>query len=306
MEKEKIINNPFSVSIEEFLRFLRVEKGASDNTLDSYYRDLTRFADLMINEGVQEPQEVQRDNILKYLLTLKKKSLSSRSISRNISAIRSFYRFLIMEERIIKDPTIDIESPKFWQRIPKTISIRDMETLLSTPKIDTPQGIRDQAMLELLYGTGLRVSEMVSLSLNDINFEVGFLRCMGKGSKERIVPLGKTAIQSLKRYLEKGRPHLRKNKPEKGILFLTRLGKSISRQSAWKIVKKYTIKACVGKNITPHSFRHSFASHLLEGGADLRAVQIMLGHSDISTTQIYTHVSRNHIRKVYEKLHPRA
>lgn len=306
MEKEKIINNPFSVSIEEFLRFLRVEKGASDNTLDSYYRDLTRFADLMINEGVQEPQEVQRDNILKYLLTLKKKSLSSRSISRNISAIRSFYRFLIMEERIIKDPTIDIESPKFWQRIPKTISIRDMVTLLNTPRIDTPQGIRDQAMLELLYGTGLRVSEMVSLSLNDINFEVGFLRCMGKGSKERIVPLGKTAIQSLKRYLEKGRPNLCKNKPEKGILFVTRLGKSISRQSAWKIVKKYTVKACVDKNITPHSFRHSFASHLLEGGADLRAVQIMLGHSDISTTQIYTHVSRNHIKKVYEKLHPRA
>lgn len=238
------------------------------------------------------------------MLSQKDKGLSANSISRRLTAIRVFYRFLVRERILKTDPTSQIDSPKLWKKIPNTLSLNEIEALLNQPNLRTNQGIRDRAILEVIYATGMRVSEVVNMNNDDINLDIGFLRCIGKGNKERIIPLGRKAIDSIKRYREKTRPFLL-NKKESKLLFLNRFGKKLSRQSLWKIIKKCARQAKIKKDIKPHILRHSFATHLLERGADLRAVQEMLGHSNISTTQIYTHINKDRLKTIHRTFHPR-
>jgi integrase/recombinase XerD len=238
-------------------------------------------------------------------MSLQEKGRATATLSRNMASIRAFYQFLVRDKFIDKDPSIHLETPKIEKRLPKVLSVEEVERLLDSPPMNHPAGLRDKAMLELLYATGIRVSELVNLSVLDVNLEMGFVKCMGKGSKERIIPLGSVAIQMVRHYLQAGRPRLVKEQGETA-LFLNHVGKQITRQGFWKIIKRYAQKANVRAEITPHTLRHSFATHLLENGADLRSVQEMLGHADISTTQIYTHVTRTRIKDIYAKTHPRA
>ena len=291
--------------IESFLNYLSVERFLSKNTIVSYRRDLTKYIGYLKNCKINSLSETSRKNISDFMFTLKDKGLSANSIARNLVAIKVFYRFLVRERILKDDPSGLLESPRLWKKIPDVLSVPEVEALLGACDLYQTQGIRDRAILELMYATGLRVSEAVNLKIQDVNLEVGFLRCIGKGSKERIVPLGKEAIAALKRYLEKVRPKLAKDAPGDSILFLSRLGKRISRQSLWKLIKRYARKARIKKEIRPHTLRHSFATHLLSRGADLRSLQEMLGHADISTTQIYTHVDKNRLKLIHKTYHPR-
>jgi integrase/recombinase XerD len=234
----------------------------------------------------------------------KDKGLSANSISRELACLKSFFKFLLRENKVKEDVTGVIESPKLWKKLPDTLSVEEVESILKIPDVKDVAGARDRAALELMYATGMRVSELVGLKMGDVNLEDGFAKCFGKGGKERIVPFGKKAKESVARYLEKSRPRLLKKKIS-NFLFLTRLGKSMSRQTFWKIIKRCAREARIKKKITPHSLRHSFATHILERGADLRIVQEMLGHSDISTTQIYTHVNKDRLKSIHKKFHPR-
>ncbi len=292
--------------IENFLSFLSVEKSLSNNTIVSYRHDLKEFAKYLESIKIFSPNKISQQNISDFMFFLKGKKLAANSISRNLAALKVFFRFLVRERVLGSDPSSLLESPKLWKKIPDVLSIVEVENLLESPSLHKAQGIRDRAILELMYATGLRVSEAVNLKISDINSEVGFLRCLGKGSKERIVPLGKQAIEVVQKYLEKVRPKLLKNHPENNILFLSRLGKKISRQSFWKLIKTYCANTGITKNIKPHTLRHSFATHLLSGGADLRSVQEMLGHADISTTQIYTHLDKDRLKSVHKNYHPRG
>ncbi len=290
--------------LDQFLSHLRIERGLSDNTVSSYSSDLVKYFGYL-SQIKRIPLQVTREDIAEYTGVMKNKNgYSARTIARNLSAIKMFYRFLITEGRLTINPARLLDPVKLPGRLPGTLSHDEVERLLNCPDIKTALGQRDSAMLELLYATGLRVSELVGLHLVNMNLEPGYIRTIGKGSKERIVPMGDKARDALKLYLSYGRRELirEKNSP---FLFLNAKGDSMSRQGFWKIIKKYGIMAGITKKITPHSLRHSFATHLLEGGADLRSVQIMLGHSDISTTQIYTHVSRERLKKIHEKYHPR-
>lgn len=291
--------------IDQFIHYLAVEKGLAANTLESYQRDLLMYTAYLREQGVVHIAETNRAHIVGYLLMLKEKGRATATLSRNLASIRAFYQFLVRDKFLDKDPSVHLETPKIEKRLPKVLTIAEVERLLEGPSLHEPAGVRDRAMLELLYATGIRVSELVNLNLGDVNLEMGFLKCMGKGAKERIIPLGKIAIEIVRRYIETARPRLLKGKSEHA-LFLNHLGKRISRQGFWKIIKKYAQMANIRTEITPHTLRHSFATHLLENGADLRAVQEMLGHADISTTQIYTHVTRTRIKDVYAKTHPRA
>ncbi len=291
--------------IDSFLNYLFVERSLSKNTIVSYRHDLVKYAGYLENSKISSLSDTSSKNIGDFMFSLKDAGLSSTSIARNLAAIKVFYRFLVRERLLKADPTSILDSPKLWKRIPDALSLQEVGALISAPDIRHPQGIRDNSVLELMYATGLRVSEAVNLKVSDLNMDVGFLRCIGKGSKERIVPLGREAIKAVERYLEKVRPKLLKNSPDTGVLFLSRLGKKISRQSFWKMIKRYAIKAGIKKDIRPHTLRHSFATHLLERGADLRSVQEMLGHADISTTQIYTHVDRNRLKSIHKMYHPR-
>jgi len=290
--------------LDQFLSHLRIERGLSDNTVSSYSSDLVKyFGYLSIIK--KRPIQIMREDIAEYTGVMKKNNgYSARTIARNLSAIKMFYRFLITEGRLTENPARLLDPVKLPGRLPGTLSHDEVDRLLNCPDIKTNLGQRDSAMLELLYATGLRVSELVGLHLVNLNLDPGYIRTIGKGSKERIVPMGDKAREALKLYLTYGRRELirEKNSP---FLFLNSKGASMSRQGFWKIIKKYGIMADITKKITPHSLRHSFATHLLEGGADLRSVQIMLGHSDISTTQIYTHVSRERLKRIHEKFHPR-
>ncbi|MBW1667353.1 MAG: site-specific tyrosine recombinase XerD [Deltaproteobacteria bacterium] len=288
---------------EHFMHYLRVEKGLADNTIDSYGRDLARYLEFLETRKKGSPLKVSQDDILDYLFTLNG-VLSPRSIARNISTIKGFYRFLVSEGKLEKNPTRLLNSPKLPLRLPGVLTTEEVEELLCQPDSATPRGKRDKAMLELLYATGLRVSELVRLKVSNINLEAGYVRTIGKGSKERMVPVGTKAMEALKDYLASGR-RLFLKKRSSPYLFLSARGKPLTRQGFWKIIKRYGAKAGIDKVITPHSLRHSFASHLLEFGADLRSVQVMLGHVDISTTQIYTHVTTERLRKIHEKYHPR-
>lgn len=291
--------------IDHFTHFLAVEKGLSANTLESYQRDLVMYASYLRDNGVIDVQDTSRAHIIGYLMMLQEKGRATATLSRNMASIRAFYQFLVRDKFISNDPSIHLETPKIEKRLPKVLSIQDVELLLECPDLGEPAGMRDKAMLELLYATGIRVSELVNLNISDVNLEMGFLKCMGKGSKERIIPLGRIAIEVVRTYIQIGRTQLMKTSTDHA-LFLNHLGKRITRQGFWKIIKKYAQKAGIRVEITPHTLRHSFATHLLENGADLRSVQEMLGHADISTTQIYTHITRTRIKDVYAKTHPRA
>lgn len=290
---------------DEYLHYLLVEKGLADNTLTSYSRDLMRYFDFL---GAQGQDQVSSDDtalILKYLITLREAGLKSRSRARHLVALRGFYRYLVKEEILSLDPAKTVDLPKSGLKLPDVLSSQEVTLLLATVDTGSFVGKRNLAMLELLYATGLRVSELVNLQVTDVNIEAGFVRVMGKGSKERIVPFGLYARRQIDEYLSVARPVLLKNRTSV-YLFVARAGRPMTRQGFWKLLKTCACRAGLTKKVTPHSLRHSFASHLLEGGADLRTVQIMLGHADISTTQIYTHVAREHLKLLHEKFHPRG
>ncbi|MCM3122275.1 site-specific tyrosine recombinase XerD [Mesobacillus sp. AQ2] len=293
--------------LDDFIHFLVVEKGLSKNTIVSYKRDLNSYIHYLKNvEQLGELNGVQRPQIVHFLKFLKDSGKSSKTLARHIASIRAFHHFLLREKAVDHDPTVHIESPQHERSLPKVLSMEEVETLLESPKLSDPFGYRDKAMLEMMYATGIRVSELIGLKLSDVHLTMGFVRCMGKGSKERIIPIGKTASDAIEEYLEKGRPKLASKKHKDDSLFLNHHGKGLSRQGFWKILKRLTADAGIEKELTPHTLRHSFATHLLENGADLRAVQEMLGHADISTTQIYTHVTKTRLKDVYTKFHPRA
>lgn len=290
--------------VEEFLNYLSVERGLSKNTITSYRADLASFLSYLESKGFSKIESIKRDEIRNYLMHLKDKGLSSNSISRALVAIKMFYKFLA-QERFIKDDAAGIlESPKLIRPLPNVLNIIEVEKLLQAPDISGRMGMRDKAALELMYATGMRVSEIVDLPTSTLNLDVGFIKCKGKGDKERIVPIGSQAKNAIYKYMQDARPALLKNK-EDSHLFLSRLGKRISRQSLWKMIKKYAKKARIKKEIAPHTLRHSFATHLLERGADLRVVQEMLGHADIATTQIYTHINKERLKLIHRQFHPR-
>jgi len=291
--------------VEQYLDFIGVERGLSANTLESYGRDLRQFSRYLRKNGLDSWTDPDRMRVLSYMDELRQAGKSSATISRCLASLRSFYKFLSQEGYIIADPTIDLDSPKVEKKLPNVLSLPEVETLLYSPDTKTPSGLRDRAMFEVLYATGIRVSELVNLTLPDVNLDSGFIRCMGKGSKERIVPLGSVAIKALREYLAEGRPRFMRSRDVRAV-FVNHHGRQLTRQGFWKLLKKCAREAGIKFDITPHTLRHSFATHLLENGADLRAVQEMLGHADISTTQIYTHVTKSRIREVYDKAHPRA
>ncbi len=287
-----------------FLDYLKVERGLADNTLLSYEKDIENFQTFLKDKSMSL-QGINKNHVMEYLLKLQKNGRKSSTISRHLAALKALYKFLVEEEFMTQNPTSDLESPKLKRKLPKILNINEVELLLDMPRETKPNQVRDKAMLEILYATGLRVSELISLSMEDVNLELGFIRCFGKGSKERIIPIGKKAIKTTNAYLRMGRVKLIKNSQEK-VLFVNHHGRKMTRQGFWKIIKKYALEAGINKDITPHTLRHSFATHLLENGADLRSVQEMLGHADITTTEIYTHLTQGRIREVYSKTHPRA
>ncbi|MCK9571713.1 MAG: site-specific tyrosine recombinase XerD [Candidatus Omnitrophica bacterium] len=291
--------------IDSFLDYLSVERGLAKNTIASYRVDLRRYLAFISASGISALSKISKSNIMDFMLAEKEKGVSPVSIARRLAAMRMFHRFLARERILKEDPTNLIDSPKLWKKIPDTLSLNEVEALIAQPDPLDLQGCRDRAILETLYATGMRVSEAVNLRKDNVNMDVGFLRCVGKGNKERVIPLGKKAIHSIQRYLEFSRPKLLGKNSNAEFLFLNRSGKSISRQSLWKIIKRCGVKAKIKKLIKPHTLRHSFATHLLERGADLRSVQEMLGHSDISTTQIYTHINKDRLKSVHKMFHPR-
>ncbi len=290
---------------DQYLNYLLIEKGLSDKTLDSYGSDMAAYLSFLENNGVNDISDADTPVILKHLISMRDAGLGARSRARHLVTIRGFYRFLVQEKILKHDPTRLIDLPKSGLKLPDVLSVEEVRFLLSIPDTKTPTGSRDAAMIELLYAAGLRVSELINLKLQAVNMEAGFVRVFGKGSKERVVPIGLFAKEKIDAYLKTARPLILKNITSR-YLFVARAGKPMTRQGFWKLIKRYALKAGFNKKITPHSLRHSFASHLLEGGADLRAVQLMLGHVDISTTQIYTHVAREHLKKIHEKFHPRG
>lgn len=288
--------------LNKFLNYLSVEKGLSRNTVASYARDLEKYFLFMRQKG---PDDISEDDVIAFLAHLSADGISAASAARNLSAIRGFHKFLLIDQLAKSDPTVNLDTPKGWKRLPKALSMSDVEALLSQPDPFTPIGLRDKAMLELLYATGLRVSELVGLKIQDVNLERGFVIVIGKGSKERVVPMGEEAAGVMRKYISSARPILL-NGAESEYVFISSKRRGITRQMFWERIKLYAAKAGISKDISPHTLRHSFATHLLDNGADLRAVQAMLGHSDISTTQIYTYVSRERLRKIHEKYHPRG
>ncbi|WP_191565299.1 site-specific tyrosine recombinase XerD [Metabacillus idriensis] len=293
--------------IQDFMHYLVVERGLSHNTIVSYERDLRSYHQFLAEQQQMTAfQDVTRLTIIQFLKSLKDAGKSSKTIARHTASIRNFHQFLLREKAVDHDPTVHIESPQVERTLPKVLSLTEVEKLLDTPKLISAYGYRDKAMLELLYATGIRVSEMINLDMNDVHLTMGFIRCFGKGNKERIVPIGRTASEALEAYTDKGRTKLASKKNQTDAFFLNHHGNRMTRQGYWKNLKKIALEAGINKELTPHTLRHSFATHLLENGADLRAVQEMLGHADISTTQIYTHVSKTRLKDVYKQYHPRA
>ncbi len=290
--------------IEDFINYLSVERGMSHNTLLAYRRDLSQYFDYLTDIGINKVDDIEKKHITAFMYFQKKAGLSANSICRSLSCIRMFHRFLVREGIVRHDPTLLIDSPKLWKKVPETLSVYEIDAIIHASQGDGWQSIRDNAILELFYASGMRVSELINLRVGDVNFDIGYIRCIGKGSKERIIPIGKKAIDAVNRYCDIVRPKLLKDNTT--VLFLSRLGKRLSRQSIWKLIKHYARIAGIDREIKPHTLRHSFATHLLEGGADLRSVQEMLGHADISTTQIYTHVDKDRLKSVHKHFHPRA
>jgi integrase/recombinase XerD len=289
--------------LQTYIEYLSVEKGLSKNTLLSYARDIQKLFEFFEGQGIDETKIEEKD-LIKFVHAQSRVGLSARSLARLISSLKSYYSFLLLEGVLSTNPTANLSAPKIWFSLPKFLTVKEVEQLLEQPDENDARGCRDRAMLELLYATGLRVSELVALKIKDVNLESGFLICLGKGGKERIVPLGNSASQAVRKYLSDARFKLWKK--ESDSLFLTSRGKAFTRQGFWKMLKQYGQQAGLDQKVSPHILRHTFATHLLERGADLRSVQLMLGHSQITTTQIYTHVTRRHLRQVYDRFHPRA
>ncbi len=292
-------------ALDLYLDHLRVERGLAANTIEAYGRDIQRFLDFLARQGQARLAGATRSTLLGYLLSLDRARLAARSRARILSSLKGFFRFLAQEDMIPENPAGDIETPKTMAVLPHSLSLREVEALLAAPEPEEAGGLRDRAMLEIMYAAGLRVSELIGLETARVNLEAGYVRTMGKGHKERLVPIGEEARAWTRRYLLEARPRLIKA-GSSPCLFVSRRGKKLSRQYFWKKIKAYALAADIRKEISPHVLRHSFATHLLEHGADLRIVQMMLGHADISTTQIYTHVSREWLRRVHQDHHPRA
>lgn len=295
----------FDLLSDKFISFLVFEKGLSQNTIESYSSDLARYFDFLKNNNVSNISADDTPLILKHLISLRKAGLSSKSCARHLVTLRGFYKFLVQEKVLDHDPAKLVDLPKSGLKLPDVLSPQEVNLILKIPDTTKPLGKRNAAMLELIYAAGLRVSELIHVKMLDVNLEACFVRVLGKGSRERIVPIGLYAKEKIDDYITYGRPLLLKEHISP-YLFVARVGKPMTRQGFWKLLKQYAVQADIKKKITPHSFRHSFASHLLEGGADLRSVQVMLGHVDISTTQIYTHVARDHLKQMHEKFHPRG
>jgi integrase/recombinase XerD len=290
--------------IRTFLSYLRVEKGLSDNTIQSYRRDMVKFAEFLQKQNL-DTAKIQRQDVVNFLAMLYKRRLDSRSVARHLVTIRHFFRFSLLEGFVKEDPAATIESPKFRQSLPYFLSVEEVERLLTQPDTTSAVGLRDKAIIELMYSTGIRVSELTGIRVGDLQLDAGCLRCIGKGNKERLVPVGKKALAVVESYLNKSRPELLKDNAS-AHLFLNQRGRPMDRITIWKMMGQYGKKAALRKPLKPHTLRHSFATHLLDRGADLRSVQMMLGHSDISTTQIYTHVVEERLKQVYKAHHPRA
>jgi len=293
------------ILVDQYVNHLVFEKGLSKKTIESYSSDLTRYLEFLKQKGINNITDADTPLILKHLIALRESGLGSKSCARHLISLRGFYRFLAQEKILKFDPAKLIDLPKSGLKLPDVLSVSEVNLLLNIPNTKNPLGKRNAAMLELLYAAGLRVSELVNLKFLDVNLEACFVRVLGKGSKERIVPFGIHAKNKIDDYIINARPLLLKDRISQ-YLFVARAGQPMTRQGFWKLLKQYTKQAGITKKITPHSLRHSFASHLLEGGADLRTVQVMLGHVDISSTQIYTHVARDHLRQIHEKYHPRG
>jgi len=304
VKQDKQTSTPFFITwLPIFLDYLVVEKGLAKNSLASYATDLRRFGHWLGDHSI-EIDRVERIHLIKYFQALRAAGISARSVARALAAIRGMFRFLVSERHLKADPTENVENPKLWSSLPKSILPSEVDALLAAPDRTAPEGLRDAAMLELLYATGLRVSELIRVRIDEVVMDAGFLRTIGKGSKERIVPFGDTARTAILEYIERGRSHF--DKFADPHLFLSQRGRPMTRQSFWMKIVRYARDAGIKTHISPHVLRHSFATHLLENGADLRSVQMMLGHADISTTQIYTHVSRARLQRMYEQFHPRA
>ena len=290
--------------VTDYLDYARVEKGLAANSISNYRRDLLQFCSFLDGHGKTVADAV-RDDIRAFLATLYERGMSAKSTARHLISLRNLFGFLVEEGRIKIDPTSDIEAPRLEQRLPRYLSAGEVESLLARPDVSTPRGLRDKAMLEVLYATGMRVSELVRVRCADLESSLGVIRCLGKGNKERLIPVGKSALRAVEAYRQGGRASLCKNGNEP-FLFLNRQGKPLTRVGFWKILAAYGRQAGFSTPLTPHQVRHSFATHLLERGADLRSIQLMLGHSDISTTQVYTHVLKQRLKQVYQSHHPRA
>lgn len=290
--------------VQKFVNFLEKDKRLSLNTLQSYRRDIEQYIAYLNTMSLKNISNTNKTTVIAYLLHLQKKGRATSTISRNLASIRSFYQYIAKNKIIDQDPTSELESPKVEKKLPQILSTQEVELLLEQPKCVDLKGYRDKAMLELLYATGIRVSELISLNVSDVNLEMGFIRC-NKGSRERVIPIGSIAVAALQEYLNKARGLLIQRSDERA-LFVNINGGRLTRQGFWKIIKQYKNQAKISKEITPHTLRHSFAAHLLENGADLRSIQEMLGHSDISSTQIYAQIAKNKIKEVYKKTHPRA
>jgi integrase/recombinase XerD len=283
---------------ERFLQYLRIEKGVAENTIESYKHDLSMYCQHLGSTDLLQTQPADVSKFLKFMYSRK---LKPRSATRAFAAVRGLHKFLMLERATTENPTANIDQPRWWKPLPHVLSLEEVDRLLEAPQVSTPRGLRDRAMLEVLYATGLRVSELIGLRLEGVNIDAGYVQCVGKGSKERIVPLGASAAAAVAAYLP-----ARKVRNPTNYLFLNHHGRRLSRMGFWKILRAYGIQAGIKKKLTPHVLRHSFATHLLEHGADLRAVQTMLGHSNISTTEIYTHVMRERLKDIYKSYHPRA
>ncbi len=290
--------------LDSFLEYLVVERGLRQNSLEAYQRDLIRYLTYLRDRN-RVATSLDRTDVPRYLLALREAGLTPRSVARHLSAIRQFHRFLVRQGRATEDPTSHLEAPRPWRRLPGVLNSEEVDRMLAVREVVTPRAMRDRAMLELMYASGLRVSELVGLRLGDVDLSLGVVRVVGKGDKERLVPVGDMAADSLRAYLKEGRPRLESGRAS-DHLFLARHGRGLTRQRFWQLIKRIALAAGITKPVSPHTLRHSFATHLLERGADLRSVQLMLGHADIGTTQIYTHLSRAHLKAVYDKFHPRA
>jgi integrase/recombinase XerD len=291
--------------IDSYITHLKVERHLSANTLESYAHDLRRFFEFAASKGANEPGTIEEQHLLAFLVFLHREKIGSRSVARYLSAVRGFFRFLIKERVLKKNPSAKIESPARWQKLPKSLTLNDVDALIAQPDRKTVQGLRDHAIIQLLYASGLRISEISSLTMERLNLQQGYVIITGKGSKERVVPIGRVALSALDEYLKESRSALLKKKMS-DYVFVSNKGGPLSRKRLWEIIKGAARRAGIKINVTPHMLRHSFATHLLERGADLRSVQTMLGHADIATTQIYTHITTKHLRDLYKKFHPRA